>query len=55
MNTSKINELLDFIAQSPTAFQAVDTISDRLLKAGYIDLSESKKWDLMPGNGYFLT
>ena len=55
MKSNNVDALLKFIKQSPTAFQAVDTICDRLQKEGFEHLSEGDKWDLLPGKSYFLT
>lgn len=48
-------ELFDFIDNSPTPFHAVDNIAKKLCENGYTHLSESEKWDLRPGCGYFVT
>lgn len=48
-------KLIDFISKSPTAFQVVDTISDRLIGAGYEKLSECDKWELKRGGKYFVS
>ncbi len=49
------SEVIDFIDKSPTVFQAVHNISEKLEKNGYIRLSESEKWDVKPGGKYFVT
>ena len=48
-------ELFDFIAASPTAFQAVAHSADLLSAAGYTQLSEGDEWALEAGRGYFVT
>lgn len=48
-------ELIDFIAASPTAFHAVDRISQMLQVAGFTLLSEAQPSELTPGGCYFLT
>ena len=58
MNTQEIkrtNELLDFIRESPTAFHAVESITDRLDKAGFCRLNEFDAWDLAAGGRYYVT
>lgn len=58
MNTQEIkrtNELLDFIRESPTAFHAVESITDRLDKAGFCRLNEFDAWDLVAGGSYYVT
>lgn len=52
---SKIQECAAFINQSPTPFQAIDTIKERLLKAGYEELHEAKRWKIEKGSKYFTT
>ena len=47
--------LFDFIAASPTSFHAVHTAKNALLAAGYHPLMECERWDLTPGEGYFVT
>ena len=44
-----MNDLLTFIAESPSRFHAVDTLGKALTEAGYTRLSESKAWDIAPG------
>ena len=51
--TAKI--LLKFIQKSPTAFQAVEEMSQRLQKEGFKELKEEKHWDLKAGGNYFVT
>ena len=48
-------KLFDFIAKSPTPYHAVKTVCDELSAKGYTELSESKKWDLEVGKGYYVT
>lgn len=47
-------ELLSFIAESPTAFHAVDSIAKILVKAGFSPLSEKNEEPLTPGGRYFI-
>lgn len=53
MNTA--NDLLRFIAKSPTAFQAVDEIAHVLEERGYTRLEEGEEWKLSGGQGYYVT
>ena len=46
-------ELLRFIAASPTSYQAVDTLSSMLEKAGFHALREQDAWTLRAGEGYY--
>ncbi len=47
--------LLRFIEKSPTAFHAVEEITNRLLAEGFTCLNDGDEWNLSPGNGYFVT
>lgn len=48
-------ELVDFLNASPTPFHAVQESKNRLLKAGYQQLSERASWTLEAGGRYFFT
>ncbi|MDO4340684.1 MAG: M18 family aminopeptidase [Eubacteriales bacterium] len=48
-------DLLDFIEKSPTAFQAVEEVRQRLLWEGFTELSEKERWELRRGGNYFVT
>ena len=50
-----MNDLLTFLADSPSRFHAVANLGQKLEKAGYIRLSESAPWSLAPGGRYFVT
>ena len=52
---SAAENLLQFIRKSPTAFHAVEQISDRLENLGYVRLDEGNQWDLTPGKSYYVT
>lgn len=47
--------LFDFIAKSPTCFQAVKTSAEMLEQAGFEKLTEAAAWELKAGNGYYVT
>lgn len=49
-----IQDLLSFLDESPTAFQASLAISGRLENAGFTPLDEAKAWKLEPGGKYYL-
>ena len=53
MNT--VRSLFSFIDRSPTAFHAVANICSELEASGRKRLSEGEKWELHPGEGYFVT
>ncbi len=55
MKDTIIQELLDFIYESPTAFHVVEKASNELQEKGYIQLSEKKQWDIQGGGKYFVT
>lgn len=46
-------QLLSFIKNSPTAYQAVDTAAKMLTEQGYECLCAQNAWELTPGKGYF--
>lgn len=46
-------QLLSFIENSPTAYQAVDTSARMLEKQGFIRLCTQDTWELTPGQGYY--
>ncbi len=46
-------ELLDFIAASPSPFHAAEAASARLVQTGFRRLGEAEAWDLEPGGKYF--
>ena len=48
-------QLLDYIAASPTAYHAAAHTADLLMAAGYTRLCEGEDWTLEPGRGYFVT
>jgi len=52
--SDQINDLLSFIEQSPTAFQAVENMRRQLLAAGYTELEESQSWKLGEGGRFFV-
>ena len=54
-NISATKELLSFIRKSPTAFHAVDSIAAQLKENGFSPLNEGDNWNLIPGNGYYVT
>lgn len=47
-------QLIDFIADSPTPFHAVESIKSRLDAAGFSELLESDSWSVKAGEGYYL-
>lgn len=52
MERKTAEELLTFIAQSPSCFHAVQSITDILDQNGFQRLSECQQWSLKPGKYY---
>lgn len=52
---SAAKEVISFIDESPTAFQAVANIAAELEASGYTRLNEAEKWDIKPGGKYYVT
>ena len=48
------NELIDFIYDSPTAYNAVETLRAWLIKEGFIEIKSSDRWNLLEGGKYFV-
>ena len=48
-------ELISFIQKSPTAFQAISTISDMLKANGASELREEDAWKIESGKTYYVT
>ena len=56
VNKETFNQgLLDFLAQSPTPFHATETMRQRLLDAGFIELDEAQAWQLAKPGRYLVT
>ena len=53
MIASEVREMLSFIDGNPTAYHTAAAVRDILLKAGFAELLESRKWALEPGKDYF--
>lgn len=49
-----MKEFLNFLKETPTAFHAAWKIKEILRAAGFVELSEKKKWQLKPGGKYFV-
>ena len=52
---SHARDLLDFIDASPSPWHAVQTMTQRLVHAGFTRLEETERWQLDPGGRYFVT
>ncbi|MDO4680460.1 MAG: M18 family aminopeptidase [Aerococcus sp.] len=55
MTATVAEKLIDFIDHSPSAFHAIDNLSNRLKEAGYTELFEGEEWQLTKGGKYFVT
>lgn len=55
MNHNSVQELLDFLAASPTSYHAVHTVLEELLEKGFTRLQEGAPWKLEAGGKYFVT
>ena len=53
--TNYINEMLDFIYDSPNSYLAVDNIKKELLNKGYIEYIENSNMKFIKGQKYFVT
>lgn len=51
----EVKDLIDFLKKSPTAFHAVANLRAELLEAGFTELPERTRWNLVPGGRYFTT
>lgn len=47
-------DLLAFLAESPTAVHAAGAAADRLATAGFIEVDEADAWHLQPGDAFFV-
>lgn len=53
-NNPIIDDLLLFLDQSPTAWHAVENITQQLIEKGFKELVETERWLIEPGQSYFL-
>lgn len=53
-NKSLIEDLMEFLNASPTAWHAVDCMISQLSKKGFKELKESASWDIKTGGAYFV-
>ena len=47
--------LIRFLEDSPTSFHAAANIGEILLEAGFTELREGERWEILPGGSYFVT
>ena len=55
MERQQINNLLNFLDQSPSAYHAILNIKSRLQEAGFEQLFSGQSWKLEVGKKYFIT
>lgn len=48
-------EMIRFLEDSPTSFHGVANVKKMLGEAGFTELHEKEKWELVPGGSYFVT
>ena len=48
------SELLEYIRRSPTPYHACETTAKMLKSAGYVEVYEGEKWDIIGGGKYFV-
>jgi len=51
----QINNLLDFIHQSPSSFHVIKNIKAELNKSGFKELTMTEKWKIEKNKGYYIT
>ena len=54
MIEKEVQELVSFIDGNPTAYHTTASVRNILLKEGFSELLESRRWQLEPGGSYFV-
>ena len=55
MNDTELQNLIQYLSESPTPYHAVAAQCERLEAAGYHRLTEAQPWTLESGEGYYVT
>lgn len=55
MNIQHVEELFQFIENSPSCFHAIETIRKKLNAEGFIELVEGRSWQIEKGKKYYVT
>lgn len=55
MNAQHVEELFQFIENSPSCFHAIETIREKLNDEGFIELVEGRSWQIEKGKKYYVT
>ena len=50
-----IKALQNYLNKTHSSYHAIKGLTDMLLEGGYMPLSESSSWDLVPGGKYYIT
>ena len=50
-----VQELFDFIQQSPSCFHVIENVKKQLTEQGFEELCENKNWQIKEGGKYFVT
>lgn len=53
MSASHVEDLIDFVAASPSSYHAAAEVGRRLTEAGFVQQDETQAWDSAPG-GHFV-
>ena len=55
MALEHVQELFDFIQQSPSCFHVIENVIKQLTEQGFEELCENKNWQIKEGGKYFVT
>ena len=55
MNIQHVEELFQFIENSPSCFHTIETIRKKLNAEGFIELVEGRSWQIEKGKKYYVT
>lgn len=55
MALEHVQELFDFIQQSPSCFHVIENVKKQLTEQGFEELCENKNWQIKEGGKYFVT
>lgn len=55
MALEHVQELFDFIQQSPSCFHVIENVKKQLTEQGFEELCENKNWQIKEGGKYFAT
>ena len=55
MNIQHVEELFQFIENSPSCFHAIKTITEELKNEGFVEIKEKDTWQIEQGKKYYVT